>query len=56
MPPQGSNVGNFYRLRLKGFPFFFHRLHLRQMRLLVTCFHWHEAQHCLIRMPKGFLT
>ena len=40
----------------RGFTLFFSRLHLRVTRLSVNCFHWHDAQHTLIRSPYGFLT
>jgi len=54
MSPEGSNVRNSYRLRLKGFTLL--RLHLRLTRLSVRTFHAHEAQHTLMRIPAGFLT
>jgi len=54
MSPEGGNVRNSYRLRLKGFTL--HRLHLRVTRLSVTTFHTHEAQHTLMRIPARFLT
>ena len=54
MSPEGSNVKNSYRLRLKGFTLL--RLHLRLTRLSVRTFHAHEAQHTLMRIPAGFLT
>ena len=54
MSPEGSNVRNSYRLRLKVFTLL--RLHLRLTRLSVRTFHAHEAQHTLMRIPAGFLT
>ena len=54
MSPEGGNVRNSYRLRLKVLTLL--RLHLRPTRLSVRTFHAHEAQHTLMRIPAGFLT